>query len=132
MYFIDVNHYEYCGRSITHESYIKSKKGIQPKHFKNITRELILKKQLFLRKEDYYHRTIHRYYPLIIPAAEFGKKELAVIDSSINELIGNNATSITKYAKNDSPLILADFGEIIDYKHVEYRTDKYSVFKKNK
>ena len=121
MYFIDFNYYEYHGKYLTKEEYIKSKKGIKPQHFKNVTHELISKNQLFLRKEAYYHRTIHRYYPLIIPTVGFNRKELEIIDSNIERLGNNNALSITKYANKDPPLILANFGDIIDYKHVIYR-----------
>ena len=67
LYFIDSNYYELYGKLLTDETYIKSKKGIKPKHFQEITQEQIAKKQLFLRKEPYYNRTIHRYYPTIIP-----------------------------------------------------------------
>lgn len=125
MYFIDFKHYEYYGKALTRESYIKSPKGIKPKHFKDMTKELISANQLFLRKEDYYSRTLHRYYPLIIPTIEFDERELKIIDSSINELSDNNATDITKIANNDPPLILASLGDTIDYRHVIYRSNKY-------
>ncbi|MBR2557111.1 MAG: DUF4065 domain-containing protein [Methanobrevibacter sp.] len=121
MYFIDFNYFEIYGRYLTKETYVKSKKGIKPDSFKDITHELISKNQLFLRKEDYYHRTIHRYYPLIIPTVSFDEKELKIIDSSIEKLSDYNALNITKYANKDPPLILANFGDIIDYKHVFYR-----------
>ena len=121
MYFIDFNYYDHYGKYMTKESYVKSKKGIQPKHFKDITHELISDEKLFLRKEDYYHRTLHRYYPLIIPTAEFDENELKTIKSIITKLSDYNALNITKYAHKDPPLILTDFGDTIDYKHVIYR-----------
>lgn len=127
MYFIDFNYFEFCGKKMTKESYTKTKKGIKPKHFKDITHELISKKQLFLRKEEYYQRTIHRYYPLIIPTIEFSSDELKIIDFSIDELSGNNALNMTKYANGDPPVSIADFGEKIDYKHVVYRPYRYSI-----
>ena len=121
MYFIDFSHYESNGRYLTKESYVKSKKGIKPKHFKDITHELISEKQLFLRKEEYYHRTLHRYYPLIIPTVDFDENELKIIDPIIDKLSDYNALSITKYANKDPPLLLADFGDTLDYNHVLYR-----------
>ena len=33
LYFIDFNYYEQYGRLLTKETYMKSKKGIKPKHF---------------------------------------------------------------------------------------------------
>lgn len=121
LYFIDFKYYEHYNKLITNETYIKSKKGIKPKHFTQISQELISKKQIFLKKEKYYNRTIHRYYPTIIPTPKFTKKELIIINTLIHELSNNNASSITKYAIKDPPIIMADFGEEIDYHYVFLR-----------
>lgn len=129
MYFIDFGYYELYGKFITQETYIKSKKGIEPKHFKEITEELIATKKLFLRKEPYYHRIIHRYYPTIIPQFTFSDSELELIDFSIKKLSDNNASTILKYAIKDPPLHMADLGEDIDYKYVFCRNNKYSTIK---
>ena len=51
LYFIDFNYYERYGKLLTHETYIKSKKGIKPKHFHEIIQELISTNKLFLKKE---------------------------------------------------------------------------------
>ncbi|WP_407415563.1 type II toxin-antitoxin system antitoxin SocA domain-containing protein [Methanobrevibacter sp.] len=115
LYLVDFNYYNKYGRFLTHETYIKSKKGIKPKHFKEISEELIAKKHIFLRKESYYHRTIHRYYLIIIPTVQFNKKEHEIIDLTINKLVNNNAYSITKYVKNNHPVIKTEFGEKINY-----------------
>ena len=127
LYFIDFNYYELYGELLTNETYIKSKKGIKPQHFRKIIQYLIDDHKLFFRKEPYYTRTIHKYYPLIIPNLKFSPKELEIIDYSINKLIDNNATSITQYAIKDPPMIIADFGEEIDHRYVFSRNDKYSV-----
>ena len=127
LYFIDFNYYELYGELLTNETYIKSKKGIKPQHFREITQYLIETHKLFFRKEPYYTRIIHRYYPLIIPNIKFTKKELEIIDYSIDKLINNNASSITKYATKDPPLMIADFGEEIDYRYVFSRNEKYSM-----
>ena len=98
MYFIDFNFYELYGDYLTKETYIKSRRGIKPKHFRKITEELIAKRKLFMRKEPYYNRTIHRYYLTIIPSLKFTSKELGVINSCIETLTDNNASTITQYA----------------------------------
>ena len=127
MYFADFNYYELYGKYLTKETYIKSKKGIKPKHFHKITSKLIDKNQLFLRKEDYYNRIIHRYYPTVIPILNFNKKELMVINSCISKLSDNNATSITKYARFDTPLMKTQMGGEIDYHDVFLRDKTYSI-----
>ena len=130
MYFIDFDYYQLYGTFLTQETYIKSKKGIKPKHLQEITQELISKNKLIMRKEPYYSRIIHRYYLTIIPAPKFSKKEQEIIDLVINNLSNNNAHTITQYAKNDPPLVIAEFGEIIDYKYVYSRPADYSQLRK--
>ena len=132
LYFIDFNYYMVYGTLLTKETYIKSKKGITPKHFLEVTQDLIDEKQLFLRKEPYYNRIIHRYYLTIIPQAKFGEKELEIINLNIHKLINHNASSIAKYIRNDPPFIIADLGEKIDCRHVFYRRKEYEQKPKNK
>lgn len=127
MYFIDFNHYELYGELLTNETYIKSKRGIRPLHFRKATQHLIDNNKLFFRKEPYYNRTIHKYYPLIIPNVRFSERELEIIDYWIDMLSNNNASSITRYAIQDPPIIIADFGEEIDYRHVFSRNDEIPV-----
>ena len=124
MYFIDFNFYELYGDYLTKETYIKSRRGIKPKHFRKITEELIAKRKLFMRKEPYYNRTIHRYYLTIIPSLKFKSKELGVINSCIETLTDNNASTITQYAWQDKPLMNAKLGEEIDYNDVFLRHNK--------
>ena len=124
MYFIDFNFYEIYGTYLTKETYIKSRRGIKPKHFRKVTEELIAKKQLFMRKEPYYNRTIHRYYLTIIPSLKFNENELNVINSCIESLTDNNASTITQYAWKDLPLMKAKLGEEIDYNDALMRSNK--------
>lgn len=130
LYFIDFNYYERYGELLTHETYIKSKKGIKPKHFQKITQELISENKVFLKKEKYYHRTLHKYYLTIIPNSKFSKSEQKIINLSLNQLIENNANTITKYAIDDPPVIVANLGEQIDHKYVFSRNNNYSILKK--
>ena len=115
MYFIDFYYYELYKTFLTKEPYIKSKKGIKPKHFRQITEMLINRKQLFLRKEPYYNRIIHRYYPTVIPSPKFSQKELNIINSCIETLSNNNAKTITQYASHTKPIINTKLGDEINY-----------------
>ena len=130
LYFIDFGYYERYGELLTNETYIKSKRGIKPEHFKEVSQDLISKNQLFLKKEPYYQHTIHRYYPLIIPLMTFNQKELEIINLSIAKLSNNNASTITKYAINDPPIHAANLGEMIDSRYVFSRNQKYSLLNK--
>ena len=130
LYFIDFNYYEVYGELLTNETYIKSKRGIRPLHFREISEELISRNYLFFRKEPYYNRTIYRYYLIIIPNLRFSEKELEIINYSISRLSDENATTITKYAKNDPPISIADFGDEIDFRYVFSRDREYSIINK--
>ena len=130
LYFIDFNYYELYGELLTNETYIKSKRGIRPTHFREISEELISKNFLFFRKEPYYNRTIHRYYLIIIPSLKFSQKELEIINNAINKLSNENATTITKYARRDPPISVAELGEPIDFRYVFSRDREYSLINK--
>ena len=127
LYFIDFNYYELYGELLTNETYIKSKRGIKPLHFREISRDLISKKKLFFRKEPYYNRLIHKYYPLVIPNVKFNPEELDIINYALKRLSNENAHQITKYAINDPPIMIADINEKIDFRHVFSRNEKYSM-----
>ena len=124
MYFIDFDYYRRYGKLLTKETYIKSRKGILPKHFAQVTRNLIDEKKLFLRREAYYSRTIHRYYLTVIPQARFSEKDLEIINLNIDKLINHNASSIAKYIRNDLPFSIAELGDEIDCRHV-FSTKKH-------
>ena len=130
LYFIDFGHYERYGELMTNETYIKSKTGIRPQHFNEISTDLISKNQLFFRKEPYYNRMIHKYYPMIIPDIKFTPEELEIINHSINKLSNSNASSITRYAIRDPPIIIAKPGEEIDFRYVFSRNSEYSILNK--
>ena len=121
MYFIDFGYYELYGEFLTKETYIKSKRGVKPKHFRKVTQRLMEKKQLFLRKEPYYNRILHRYYPTVIPTSKFSPEELSVINSCIKKLSDANAYTITRHAWADKPLRNAEMGCEIDYDDVFLR-----------
>lgn len=127
LYFIDFNYYEQYGKLLTKETYLKSKKGIKPEHFSKITQDMIDRKQLFLRREPYYNRILHRYYLTVIPHVKFSKKELQIIDPSLDRLIDNNASAMARYTRNDPPFYIARLGEKIDCRYVLLRNMQYSI-----
>ena len=79
LYFTDFNYYELYGEPLTKETYVKSKKGIQPIHFNKVTEELIERKKIYFRKEAYYHTTLHKYYLNKIPNIKYPQKKRNII-----------------------------------------------------
>ena len=130
MYFTDFNYYEVYGEPLTKETYMKSKKGIIPKHFNKITEEMIEKNKLYFRKEPHYHTVLHRYYLKQLPNIKYSKKKKNLINRSIRNLITKNATNILKYASKDPPYMNTEFNHEINYDNVYYRDSRYSFRKK--
>ena len=130
LYFTDFNYYELYGEPLTKETYVKSKKGIQPIHFNKVTEELIERKKIYFRKEAYYHTTLHKYYLNKIPNIKYPQKKRNIINTSIMYLITKNATSLLKYVSKDPPFKNTDFNQEIDYNNVYFRDSRYSIRKK--
>ena len=130
LYFIDFNYYEAYGESLTQESYLKTKKGINPTHFTKVTEEMIEKDKIHFRKVPYYHTTLHKYYVTEIPDVKFSNKKTKIINASMRHLITKNATRILRYASKNPPYKNTDFNEEIDYDNVYFRDSRYSIRKK--
>lgn len=127
LYFIDFNYYEIWGRSLTNETYKKSKKGlIVSTHFNEVIKELVRFNLLFTRKEDYFHRKINKYYITKFGTNSISYFEKMVADDVIKKLANFNARDISEYACSDSPYILANFNENLNYYDVVYRDENYS------
>ena len=127
LYFIDFNYYELYGESLTNEIYLKSNIGIVPKHFNEVLSELIRSNSLHFRQEAYYYYLIKRYYLKQIPLFNFNKKELEIIDCVICELSDFSATDLLIYLRGDMPYRLVNLDDELDYNHVFYRDEIYSV-----
>ncbi len=129
LYFIDFNYYELYGESLTNEIYMKSRIGVVPKHFNENMNQLIRSHNLYYRQEVYYYYLIKRYYLRQIPLFNFTKEEQMVIDHVIYELSDFSATDLLIYQRGDMPYKLSDLDCELDYNHVFYRDELYSVRK---
>jgi len=55
---------------------------------------------------------------------------MEIINRTIDKLSNSNASTITRYARHDSPIIVADIGDDIDFRYVFSRDRKYSLINK--
>ena len=127
LYFIDFNYYELHGESLTNEIYLKSRIVIVPMYFNEIMNQLIMSHNLYYRQEVYYYYLIKRYSIRQIPLFSFTKEEQEIIDHVIYELSDFSATDLLIYQRGDMPYRLVNIDEELDYNHVFYRDDIYSV-----
>lgn len=127
IYFSDFNYYEIYGKSITNETYKKSKKGlIISIHFDKIIKELVGCNLLYTRKEDYFQRRINRYYIVKFPLIKLSYLECQIIEDVITKYGSFNAKEISEYVCKDPPYAVASFGDNLEYFYVKYR-DETSV-----
>ena len=127
LYFIDFNYYELYGESLTNEVYLKSRIGAVPIHFNEIMAHLIRSRKLYYRQEAYYYYLIKRYYIRQIPLFNFNEREKEVMDEVIYELSDFSATDLQIYQRGDMPYKLVNLDDELDYNHVFYRDETYSV-----
>lgn len=127
LYFADFNYYELYGKSITNETYKKSKKGlIISTHFDKVIKELVRYNLLYTRKEDYFQRRINRYYITKFVNIELSYLEYSIIEDVISKYADFSAKELSEYACKDSPYAVAGFGDNLEYFYVNYR-DETSV-----
>jgi uncharacterized phage-associated protein len=131
LYFSDFNFYEIYETPITNEDYAKFPKGPLPTHFINVKNELVKEGKIEeIHKypfEGAYHKG-YNYTLLTSPEIKLLKtEEIEIIDSVIEKLSGMNTEQISHYSHGDMPWIVAERNEILDYRYVFYRNEKYSV-----
>lgn len=128
LYFSDFNFYELYETPITGESYIKKPNGPVPEHFIQVKEDLINEGKIKeeIKKAITYPQ--YRYASLIAPDITIlDKKELEIIDDTINKLSDMSATEISNYSHGDLPWRIAENNAVLDYEYVFYRNPEYIV-----
>jgi len=127
LYFIDFDYYEKYEEQLIGLTYIKDTHGPTPLEFGKIIREMLQNGDLVLKKDKY---SVKKYIHLRSP--DFSKlkpNEVEIIDNVIERFGNMNAVEISEYSHGDVPWIGTDFGKLIKYEAVFYRTPEYSVRK---
>jgi len=128
LYFIDFNYYEKYEEQLIGATYIKNHHGPTPKEFKKVINEMIKKGEIMKVENNYFQYPQTKYLPLRKPdLTKLKATEIEVIDDVLNKLGDMNASQISEYFHNDVPWLTTEYGEIIEYESVFYRTPQYSV-----
>ena len=127
LYFTDFNYYELFEKKLSGETYLRYPYGPAPCNFEEVIDELE-KDGLIKETSRNYRYQQTKFTSTIEPdTSKFTNEELKFIDASIDKYSGFNATEISEHSHKDTPYILADDFEDLDYELVFYRSPELSV-----
>lgn len=130
LYFIDFDYYEKYEEQLIGAKYIKNTYGPTPIMFAKIIERLEREGKIEKIKSKFYDREQTKY--LVNPAnkmevSSLSAQELAHIDWEIDRLGNMTAAQISTLSHLDTPWIVTNDREPLDYEHVFYRSDETSV-----
>lgn len=128
LYFIDLDYYEKFEKRLIGATYIKNTYGPTPVSFAKIVREMEEEGKLVEVKSKYFDKDQTKY----IPVAEadmslFSGNEVKHIDDELERLAHKNARELSDLSHVDTPWLVAQDREVINYRHVFYRPEETSV-----
>jgi len=129
LYFIDFDFYEKFEEQLIGATYIKNHFGPTPIEFKAIVDDMIEKGEIIKVETSYFDRPQKKYLPVRDPDLTKLKdaRELQHIDEVIARLGEKNATELSEYSHEDTPWIIAEENQPLDYETVFYRGANTSV-----
>ncbi len=128
LYFSDFNFYELYEIPITGEKYIKKPNGPISPNFMDLKDELISEGKIKEDVEKVINYNRYRYTSLKEPDIScLNRKEISIIDDTINRISSMSAKEISDYSHGDMPWKVAESDEELDYEFVFYRAPEYVV-----
>ena len=130
LYFIDFDYYEKYEEQLIGAKYIKNTYGPTPIMFAKMIDRLEKERKIETIKSKFYRHEQTKY--LVNPAnmtnvSALSSQELAHIDWEIDRLGSMTASQITALSHFDTPWVVAEDKEPLEYEHVFYRPDETSV-----
>lgn len=126
LYFLDFNHCQKFGKSITGEQYRKLELGPAPEHYEQVVNEMVedglISKDNLPIGEPYRDREIIRpreFYDFSV----FTEEERATLEETAREYGQKSGKDLTALSHDDPPWRLAKPGERLDYDDTWYRYD---------
>ncbi len=129
LYFIDFDFYEKFEEQLVGATYIKNHYGPTPVEFKVIVDDMIKKGEVVKVENKYFNYPQRKYLAVREPDLTKLKdaRELRHIDEVIARLGDKNATELSEYSHEDTPWLVAEENQPLNYEAVFYRTPKTSV-----
>lgn len=128
LYFIDFDFYEKNQKYLIGATYIKNTHGPSPVSFAKISRELESEGLLVEVSSKYFNYDQKKYLITSDPDVSFlTAVELKHIDDELERLSSKSAKELSEFSHIDTPWKVANDKQILNYRHVFYRTDETSV-----
>lgn len=128
LYFIDFDFYEKHEEQLMGLTYIKNTHGPTPREFKVVVDEMVATGLVDKVKAKHFTFAQKKYLPVLKPdLSQLNGAELAMVNSVLDRYSDLSATQLSELSHEDTPWRLAKDRENIEYEHVFYRTDRFSV-----
>jgi len=128
LYFIDFDYYEKYDTQLMGLTYIKNHYGPTPREFVKVVEEMKKEGDMEEVKSSYFAYEQRKFLPR--KSADLSKlnaQETAMIESVLARYGDMTAKQLSDISHEDTPWIVAEDGQNIEYEHVFYRTDAFSV-----
>lgn len=128
LYFIDFDYYEKFEKQLMGLTYIKNHYGPTPREFKKVIDDMVASGKLEAVKSKYFAKDQRKYLPKVNPdLGELNGNELEMIDSVLERYADKSATQLSEMSHRDMPWKAAKMKQNIEYEHVFYRSEEFSV-----
>ena len=109
-------------------TYIKNTHGPTPREFKVVVDEMVATDLVDKVKAKHFTFTQKKYLPVLKPdLSQLSGAELAMVNSVLDRYSDLSATQLSELSHEDTPWRLAKDRGNIEYEHVFYRPDRFSV-----
>jgi transcriptional regulator with XRE-family HTH domain len=128
LYFIDFDYYEKYQEYLIGATYIKNTHGPTPISFAKIARDLEHQGELVEVMSKYFQYDQKKYLVTNEPqVSELNARELKHIDDELERLSSKTANELSLMSHIDTPWKVAQDKQVLNYRHVFYRSDETSV-----
>lgn len=128
LYFIDFDYYEKYEEQLMGLSYIKNHYGPTPREFVKTVEQMKKEEDIEEVKSSYFTYEQKKFLPRKEPdLGALNAQEISMIDNVLARYGDMTAAQLTSLSHEDTPWMVAENGEDIDYEHVFYRPEKLSV-----
>lgn len=128
LYFIDFDYYEKYEQQLMGLTYFRNHHGPAPREFVRVVDEMKKSGELEEVKSKYFTFDQRKFLPH--RSADLGAlsaAELQMIDSVLRRYADRSASDLSKLSHEDTPWQSAEEGQNLEYDHVFYRPEEFSV-----
>jgi transcriptional regulator with XRE-family HTH domain len=128
LYFIDFDYYEQYEEQLMGLTYFKNHHGPTPKEFIKVVEQMKRDGELEEMSSKYFTYDQKKFIPVVrADLRKVNGQELELIDDVLNRLAGKSAAELSDYSHKDTPWMVAELGENLEYESVFYRDGDHSV-----